>query len=141
MKKLLLLLLGFTTFLFSNQVTYAQENTSTPSVEINGVKEFLYKEFIDQDKALTDIVTHHKDVFDNIKQKYKLKDPISTQNWEKYREKFIQEYGAMPSDNNINEIFKFFGTFEGKYKNKQIKDKILINDYSKLEYLLIIQLM
>lgn len=136
MKKLILLLLGLSTFVFSNQVTHAQENISMPSVEINGVKEFLYKEFTDQDKALTDVVTKYKTHFDTIKQKYKLKEPISTKNWEKYREKFIQEYGVMTSDNSIDAIFKFFGTFEGKYKNKQIKEKLLINDYSELEYLL-----
>lgn len=136
MKKLLLLLLGFTTFLFSNQVTYAQENTSTPSVEINGVKEFLYKEFTDPDKAIADIAVKYSDIFENIKQKYQLNEPISTTNWENYRKKFIQEYGAMSSNKNVNEILKFFDIFENKYQNNEIKKKLLVNDYSNLEYLL-----
>lgn len=136
MKKLLLALFSLVTLGLSNPLVHAQENIAIPSIEINGVKEFLYKEFIDQDKALTDIATQHKDIFEKIKQKYKIKDSISTKNWETYRDKLTQEYGTMPSDKNIREIFKFFGTFESKYKNQQIKEKISINDYSELEYLL-----
>lgn len=136
MKKLIFILLSSVTLLCSGQIAHAENNISVPSIEIDGVTEFLYKEFKNQEQALTDIVTQYKTIFNTIKQKYKMKDSISTQNWGKYRENFIQEYGTMSSDKNIREIFKFFGTFESKYKNGQIRNKVFINDYNGLEYLL-----
>lgn len=117
MKKLMLVLFSIVPFIFSSATVSATDSTSMPSVEIDGVREFLYKEFDNQEQALNNIVNKYADIFKEVKQKYNIKENISTKNWEIYRESIDKLYGKMNMRSDLVEIRKFFDIFENKYQN------------------------
>lgn len=137
MKKIMITILAvFSVLLVYQTNADATENIIIPTVEIDGVKEFLYKEFINQEVELQNIKKKHAHVFTEIKNKFAMKEDISTFNWTQYRINMNKIYDRMDMREDLVEIRKFFDIFENKYQNEEIKRKIFLNDYSDLEYLL-----
>lgn len=115
--------------LSSSNFLYADEFNSIDSliakresVLLEGKRNLLYKQFKNQNEALTIFKDEHNKFLKFIKEKFNLKE-LSEKNWKEYytliRSKDFSEFKK-------EKIYsgKFFDIFENKYKNDVIKSKV-----------------